>query len=122
MSDDEFDTRVSMATSGVMHQFAIGTSTVGSRAPKPGSRSTCPGTSSTAAASSNTSRPCPSEHLAQAATGEEDKIGFSIASGAYFLETNGGGESGAPALRADPEPRPRSRRRHLTFSRRLRHR
>jgi hypothetical protein len=35
-----------------------------------------------------------SEHLAQHATGEEDKIGFSIASGAYFLETNGGGGSG----------------------------
>ena len=32
-----------------------------------------------------------SEHLAQHARGEEDKIGFSIASGAYFLETNGGG-------------------------------
>ncbi len=35
-----------------------------------------------------------SEHLAQDATGEQDKIGFSIASGAYFLETNGGGVFG----------------------------
>jgi hypothetical protein len=35
-----------------------------------------------------------SEHLAQHATGEQDKIGFSIASGGYFVETNGGGGSG----------------------------
>ena len=32
-----------------------------------------------------------SENLSQGGTGEEDKIGFSIASGAYFVETNGGG-------------------------------
>jgi hypothetical protein len=32
-----------------------------------------------------------SENLAQQARGEADKIGFAIASGAYFLETNGGG-------------------------------
>lgn len=31
------------------------------------------------------------ENLSQGASGEEDKIGFSIASGAYFIETNGGG-------------------------------
>ncbi len=31
------------------------------------------------------------ENLSQGATGEEDKIGFSIGSGAYFVETNGGG-------------------------------
>lgn len=31
------------------------------------------------------------ENLAQGATGERDVIGFSIASGAYFVETNGGG-------------------------------
>ncbi|MHA8065268.1 PKD domain-containing protein [Aquirufa sp. ROCK2-A2] len=31
------------------------------------------------------------ENLSQGAKGEEDKIGFSIASGAYFVETNGGG-------------------------------
>jgi hypothetical protein len=31
------------------------------------------------------------ENLSQGATGESDKIGFSIASGAYFVETNGGG-------------------------------
>jgi hypothetical protein len=35
-----------------------------------------------------------SEHLAQHASGEQDKIGFSVASGAYFLETNGGGVFG----------------------------
>ncbi|HTU39674.1 MAG TPA: hypothetical protein VMF35_16860 [Acidimicrobiales bacterium] len=32
-----------------------------------------------------------SENLAQQARGEADKIGFALASGAYFLETNGGG-------------------------------
>jgi len=32
-----------------------------------------------------------SENLSQGAKGEEDKIGFSISSGAYFIETNGGG-------------------------------
>ena len=31
------------------------------------------------------------ENLSQGVQGEEDKIGFSIASGAYFIETNGGG-------------------------------
>ncbi len=31
------------------------------------------------------------ENLSQGASGEEDKIGFSISSGAYFIETNGGG-------------------------------
>jgi hypothetical protein len=36
-----------------------------------------------------------SEHLAQQqAPGEQDKIGFAVASGAYFLETNGGGVHG----------------------------
>src|SRR3984957_20074583 len=43
-----------------------------------------------------------SEHLAQEATGEQDKIGFSIASGGYFLETNGGGASGRPGSAVDP--------------------
>ncbi len=42
------------------------------------------------------------EHLAQGAAGEEDKIGFSIASGAYFVETNGGGPSGTPGSSVDP--------------------
>ena len=32
------------------------------------------------------------EFLSQGATGEDDKIGFSISSGAYFIETNGGGK------------------------------
>src|SRR6516225_3411980 len=35
-----------------------------------------------------------SETLSQGATGEEDKIGFAISSGAYFVETNGGGQAG----------------------------
>ncbi len=45
-----------------------------------------------------------SENLAQGAIGEQDKIGFSIASGAYFLETNGGGTSatGRPGSDVDP--------------------
>jgi hypothetical protein len=45
-----------------------------------------------------------SETLSQGAKGEEDKIGFSIASGAYFIETNGGGSSATagPAFHADP--------------------
>ena len=43
-----------------------------------------------------------SEHLAQGATGEQDRIGFSIASGGYFLETNGGGASGHPGSPVDP--------------------
>ena len=45
-----------------------------------------------------------SEHLAQLAKGAEDKIGFAIASGAYFLETNGGGRAatGRPGSGVDP--------------------
>jgi hypothetical protein len=43
-----------------------------------------------------------SEHLAQHVTGEQDKIGFSISSGGYFLETNGGGASGSPGSSVDP--------------------
>ena len=43
-----------------------------------------------------------SEHLAQTARGEQDKIGFSIASGGYFLETNGGGLVAGPGSDADP--------------------
>ncbi|MGZ4726215.1 MAG: hypothetical protein ACXWB2_00705 [Acidimicrobiales bacterium] len=43
-----------------------------------------------------------SENLAQGATGEQDKIGFSIDSGAFFLETNGGGASGSPGSAVDP--------------------
>src|ERR1700733_12350359 len=42
------------------------------------------------------------EFLAQDASGEQDKIGFSIASGGYFLETNGGGASGRPGSAVDP--------------------
>jgi hypothetical protein len=43
-----------------------------------------------------------SEHLAQHGRGEQDKIGFSVSSGAYFLETNGGGASGSPGSSVDP--------------------
>ena len=43
-----------------------------------------------------------SENLAQHVSGEQDKIGFSIASGGYFLETNGGGASGGPGSSVDP--------------------
>ncbi|MDJ0458627.1 hypothetical protein PUN71_015590 [Arthrobacter sp. NQ7] len=42
-----------------------------------------------------------SEHLGQSSAGREDKIGFSFASGAYFVETNGGGP-GFAAPGADP--------------------
>jgi hypothetical protein len=43
-----------------------------------------------------------SEFLAQDASGEQYKIGFSIASGGSFLETNGGGASGRPCSSVDP--------------------
>lgn len=33
------------------------------------------------------------ENLSQGGVGEEDKIGFAISSGAYFVETNGGGQT-----------------------------
>lgn len=44
------------------------------------------------------------ENLSQGATGEEDKIGFSIASGTYFIETNGGGkiDFAKPGINNDP--------------------
>lgn len=44
------------------------------------------------------------EYLSQGATGEEDKIGFAISSGAYFIETNGGGkvDFAKPNFRSDP--------------------
>ncbi len=45
-----------------------------------------------------------SETLSQGARGEDDRIGFSIASGAYFVETNGGGKgsSESPGGKSDP--------------------
>lgn len=44
-----------------------------------------------------------SENLAPLATGEEDRIGFSAHSGAYFVETNGGGPKAAdPFSGMDP--------------------
>lgn len=44
------------------------------------------------------------ETLSQGAKGEEDKISFSISSGAYFIETNGGGriDFGKPGFASDP--------------------
>lgn len=44
------------------------------------------------------------ENLSQGATGEEDKIGFAISSGAYFIETNGGGkiDFAKPNFNSDP--------------------
>jgi hypothetical protein len=43
-----------------------------------------------------------SEHMAQTATGQEDKIGFAFSAGGYFLETNGGGASGQPGAAINP--------------------
>ena len=45
-----------------------------------------------------------SENLSQGNQGEEDRIGFSLASGAYFIETNGGGPAGMamPGSGVDP--------------------
>lgn len=45
-----------------------------------------------------------SETISQGAEGENDKIGFSLDSGAYFLETNGGGRNltGRPGTPIDP--------------------
>lgn len=45
-----------------------------------------------------------SEYLSQGASGEDDKIGFSISSGAYFIETNGGGkvDFSKPSFSSDP--------------------
>lgn len=44
------------------------------------------------------------ENLSQGATGEDDKIGFSISSGAYFIETNSGGKVNfaKPSFNSDP--------------------
>lgn len=44
------------------------------------------------------------ENLAQAMTGEEDRISFSISSGGYFVETNGGGrvDFARPGFNSDP--------------------
>jgi len=45
-----------------------------------------------------------SEYLSQGATGEEDRIGFALDSGAYFIETNGGGReaTAGPGFQVDP--------------------
>lgn len=45
-----------------------------------------------------------SENLSQGLSGEEDRIGFALASGAYFIETNSGGQSAAamPGQAGDP--------------------
>ena len=44
------------------------------------------------------------ENLSQGAVGEEDKISFSISSGAYFIETNGGGkiDFSKPGIGSEP--------------------
>ncbi|MEA5141127.1 hypothetical protein [Arcicella rigui] len=44
------------------------------------------------------------ENLSQGAKGEDDKISFSISSGAYFIETNGGGkvDFAKPSFNSDP--------------------
>ncbi|AEI46903.1 hypothetical protein [Runella slithyformis] len=44
------------------------------------------------------------ENLSQGASGEDDKISFSLKSGAYFIETNGGGkvDFSKPNFSADP--------------------
>ncbi len=44
------------------------------------------------------------ETLSQGASGEEDKIGFSVSSGAYFIETNGGGKVDFARLGAGGDP------------------
>ncbi len=44
------------------------------------------------------------ENLSQTTTGNGDPIGFSIASGAYFIETNGGGKTDFTKLGAQPDP------------------
>ncbi len=43
-----------------------------------------------------------SEFLAVSATGQEDRIGFAVSSGAYFLETNGGADVHVPGSQGDP--------------------
>lgn len=45
-----------------------------------------------------------SENLSQTSQKDDDNIGFAISSGAYFIETNGGGTSATagPAFRVDP--------------------
>jgi hypothetical protein len=43
-----------------------------------------------------------SENLAQRAEGEQDKIGFAVSSGGYFLETNGGGVTAGFGSSVDP--------------------
>jgi hypothetical protein len=45
-----------------------------------------------------------SENLSQGATGEEDKIGFALASGAGLVETNGGGNQGAAMYGSGVDP------------------
>ena len=91
------------------------------RAPRPGSRSTSRRRSSTRGGSSSTSPPCRTASTSpRAPPATEDKIGFSIASGAYFVETNGGGSSGTTGLVDRPDHRrvPGQRRRRAALARR----
>jgi hypothetical protein len=45
-----------------------------------------------------------SENLSQNGKGEEDKIGFSVSSGAYFIETNGGGAANVGMIGSAADP------------------
>lgn len=45
-----------------------------------------------------------SEHLAPQLSGEEDKIGFAFSSGAFFVETNGGGAPDLSTVQLDNDP------------------
>ncbi len=45
-----------------------------------------------------------SETVSQGLTGEEDRIGFALSSGAYFIETNGGGASQTGMIGAKVDP------------------
>jgi hypothetical protein len=45
-----------------------------------------------------------SENLSRGLQGEEDRIGFALASGAYFVETNGGGRAATATPGSDVDP------------------
>ena len=92
-----------MLTNGETSPCAIATCTAGLPAPTRGSRSISHPRSAIGGRFFQHITPVPdSEYLAQDATGEQDRIGFSVSSGGYFLETNGGGASGRPGSTVDP--------------------
>jgi hypothetical protein len=89
---------ISTWTSDETARSAIVTSTEASEAPRRAFPSTSRPRRRTEGRFFQHITPVPdSEHLAQQATGEGDKIGFAAASGGYFLETNGGGVWGGYA-------------------------